>query len=86
MFDAPLPQILLNFCLKSLMRLQKKQSWNIHFTGNLYQCITEKRWFLGVVATNDVIQKIEKTPNNTHTTTHKLTNNSFRNTKKHPIP
>ena len=41
-------------------------------------------WFLGVADTNDVIQKIEKTLNNTHTTTKKLTNNSFRNTKKHP--
>ena len=36
------------------------------------------------MATNDVIQKIEKTLNNTHTTTQKPTNNSFRNTKKHP--
>ena len=44
----------------------------------------EYRWFLGVADTNDVIQKIEKTLNNTHTTTQKLTNNSFRNTKKHP--
>ena len=26
-------------------------------------------WFLGVADTNDVIQKIEKTLNNTHTTT-----------------
>ena len=43
------------------------------------------RWFLGVADTNDVIQKIEKTLNNTHTTTQKLTNNSFRNTKKHPV-
>ena len=42
------------------------------------------RWFLGVADTNDVIQTIEKTLNNTHTTTQKLTNNSFRNTKKHP--
>ena len=42
------------------------------------------RWFLGVADTNDVIKKIEKTLNNTHTTTQKLTNNSFRNTKKHP--
>ena len=42
-------------------------------------------WFLGVADTNDVIQKIEKTLNNTHTTTQKLTNNSFRNTKKHPV-
>ena len=42
-------------------------------------------WFLGVADTNDVIQKIEKTLNNTHTTTQKLTNNSFRNTKKHPF-
>ena len=41
-------------------------------------------WFLGVADTNDVIQKIEKTLNNTHTTAQKLTNNSFRNTKKHP--
>ena len=40
-------------------------------------------WFLGVADTNDVIQKIEKTLNNTHTTTQKLTNNSVRNTKKH---
>ena len=40
--------------------------------------------FLGVADTNDVIQKIEKTLNNTHTTTQKRTNNSFRNTKKHP--
>ena len=44
----------------------------------------KKWWFLGVADTNDVIQKIEKTLNNTHTTTEKLTNNSFRNTKKHP--
>ena len=44
----------------------------------------EEGWFLGVADTNDVIQKIEKTLNNTHTTTQKLTNNSFRNTKKHP--
>ena len=44
----------------------------------------KKGWFLGVADTNDVIQKIEKTLNNTHTTTQKLTNNSFRNTKKHP--
>ena len=44
----------------------------------------KKWWFLGVADTNDVIQKIEKTLNNTHTTTQKLTNNSFRNTKKHP--
>ena len=43
-----------------------------------------EKWFLGVADTNDVIQKIEKTLNNTHTTTQKLTNNSFRNTKKHP--
>ena len=28
-------------------------------------------WFLGVADTNDVIQKIEKTLNNTHTTTQK---------------
>ena len=42
-------------------------------------------WFLGVADTNDVIQKIEKTLNNTHTTTQKLTNNSVRNTKKHPF-
>ena len=41
-------------------------------------------WFLGVADTNDVIQKIEKTLNNTHTTTQKRTNNSFCNTKKHP--
>ena len=41
-------------------------------------------WFLGVADTNDVIQKIEKTLNNTHTTIQKLTNNSFRHTKKHP--
>ena len=46
--------------------------------------IGQKWWFLGVADTNDVIQKIEKTLNNTHTTTQKLTNNSFRNTKKHP--
>ena len=44
----------------------------------------KNRWLLGVADTNDVIQKIEKTLNNTHTTTQKLTNNSFRNTKKHP--
>ena len=44
----------------------------------------ENWWFLGVADTNDVIQKIEKTLNNTHTTTQKLTNNSFRNTKKNP--
>ena len=46
--------------------------------------MAKNRWFLGVADTNDVIQKIEKTLNNTHTTTQKLTNNSFRNTKKHP--
>ena len=46
--------------------------------------VKEEGWFLGVADTNDVIQKIEKTLNNTHTTTQKLTNNSFRNTKKHP--
>ena len=34
---------------------------------------------------NDVKQKIQKTLNNTRTTTQKLTNNGFRNTKKHPI-
>ena len=45
---------------------------------------SENGWFLGVADTNDVIQKIEKTLNNTHTTTQKRTNNSFRNTKKHP--
>ena len=50
----------------------------------LNQNVHEKWWFLGVADTNDVIQKIEKTLNNTHTTTQKLTNNSFRNTKKHP--
>ena len=42
-------------------------------------------WFLGVADTNDVIQKIEKTLNNTHTTTQKLTNDRVRNTKKHPL-
>ena len=42
-------------------------------------------WFLGVADTNDIILKIEKTLNNTHTTTQKRTNNSFRNTKKHPL-
>ena len=46
--------------------------------------VQEKWWFLGVADTNDVIQKIEKTLNNTHTTTQKRTNNSLRNTKKHP--
>ena len=50
----------------------------------LLAILLENRWFLGVADTNDVIQKIEKTLNNTHTTTQKLTNNSFRNTKKHP--
>ena len=34
---------------------------------------------------NDAIQKIEKTLNvNTHTSTQYLTNNGFRNSKKHP--
>ena len=47
-------------------------------------CAKNVWWFLGVADTNDVIQKIEKTLNNAHTTTQKLTNNSFRNTKKHP--
>ena len=42
------------------------------------------RRFLGVADTNDVIQKIEKTLNNTHTTAQNRTNNSFCNTKKHP--
>ena len=32
---------------------------------------------------NDVMQKIEKTLNNTHTTKQKQTNNGFHNTKKH---
>ena len=52
----------------------------------LFSCrqLSKSWWFLGVADTNDVIQKIEKTLNNTHTTTQKLTNNSFRNTKKHP--
>ena len=52
--------------------------------GFLFFLVVEVGWFLGVADTNDVIQKIEKTLNNTHTTTQKLTNNSFRNTKKHP--
>ena len=58
--------------------------WDIHV--NSFPASTEASfwWFLGVADTNDVIQKIEKTLNNTHTTTQKLTNNSFRNTKKHP--
>ena len=55
---------------------------------NIMDCMKfmgcETGWFLGVADTNDVIQKIEKTLNNTHTTTQKLTNNSVRNTKKHP--
>ena len=40
---------------------------------------------LGVVDNhqiNDVMQKIEKTFNNTHTTKQKQTNNGFHNTKK----
>ena len=57
--------------------LKKSYLKRRHFLAN-------GRWFLGVADTNDVIQKIEKTLNNTHTTTQKLTNNSFRNTKKHP--
>ena len=52
--------------------------------GGIVENLTKLGWFLGVADTNDVIQKIEKTLNNTHTTTQKLTNNSFRNTKKHP--
>lgn len=32
---------------------------------------------------NDVMQKIEKTLDNTHTTKQKQTNNGFHNTKKH---
>ena len=36
-----------------------------------------------VQSQNDVIQKIEKTQNNTPTTTQKRTNNSFCNTIKH---
>ena len=52
-------------------------------TSNCFEA-TGKGWFLGVADSNDVIQKIEKTLNTTHTTTQKLTNNSFRNTKKHP--
>ena len=32
---------------------------------------------------NDVIQKIEKTPHNTHTPTQKRSNKVFRNIKKH---
>ena len=51
---------------------------------NIIYIFLKFRWFLGVADTNDVIQKIEKTLNNTHTTTQKLTNNSFRNAKKHP--
>ena len=35
-------------------------------------------------ALNDVVQKIEKTVNNTQITTQKRTSNSSRNTKKHP--
>ena len=52
---------------------------------DFWTCFFFLWWFLGVADTNDVIQKIEKTLNNTHTTTQKLTNNSFRNTKKHPF-
>ena len=38
-----------------------------------------------VSSPNDIKQNIEKTLNNTHATTQKLTNNGFHNTKKHPI-
>ena len=37
-----------------------------------------------VLSPNDIMQKIEKTLNNTHTSTEYLINNDFRNTKKHP--
>ena len=36
------------------------------------------------ITKDDVIQNIEKTLNNTHTTTSKRTNNSFRNPKEYP--
>ena len=38
-----------------------------------------------VQSPNDIIQKIEKTLDNTHTTEQKQTNNIFGNTKKHPF-
>ena len=42
-------------------------------------------WCCGrVQSPNDVIQKIERTLNKTHTTTQKRTNNGLRNTKKPP--
>ena len=41
---------------------------------DIFLLAKNKWWFLGVADTNDVIQKIEKTLNNTHTTTQKLTN------------
>ena len=68
------------------MTLTKKQQQISIFLGNGFFKEPVNGWFLGVADTNDVIQKIEKTLNNTHTTTQKLTNNSFRNTKKHPVP
>ena len=79
-FLAPMNvvQVLPGRALPNVVKVNIQQNFQI----SLENC--KMRWFLGVADTNDVIQKIEKTLNNTHTTTQKLTNNSFRNTKKHP--
>ena len=43
-------------------------------------------WCSGLLRSpNDLLQNIEKIPNNTQTTKQKWTNNSFRNTKNHPV-
>ena len=65
-------------------RIQRHLQVCFHSLEGKTSITSEFGWFLGVADTNDVIQKIEKTLNNTHTTTQKRTDNSFRNTKKHP--
>ena len=65
-------------------RFRLGHSWTLPWAVTSPRDTRRVRWFLGVADTNDVIQTIEKTLNNTNTTTQKLTNNSFRNTKKHP--
>ena len=72
----------LSFTLVTSSKIRKVL---LNFQFIILSLILIFRWFLGVADTNDVIKKIEKTLNNTHTTTQKLTNNSFRNTKEHPI-
>jgi len=49
----------------------------------LTKCVVS--WCCGrLQSPNDVIQKIEKALNDSHTTTQRRTNNGFRNTMKHP--